>query len=169
MIIPGDQLSRGLSALAGTFGSGQTPVPDPNVDAMAELVQAGSAAIEVHGLTKSYDNLHAVRGIDLTVERGQIFALLGPNGAGKTTTVEILEGYRPRDGGPVKVLGYDPARQRKRLKRQIGIVLQSSGMDRYLTVSETVAMYAGCYPRPPPSGRGHRDGRARGLARYPGA
>jgi ABC-2 type transport system ATP-binding protein len=122
------------------------------MDAMAELVQAGSAAIEVRGLTKSYDDVHAVRGIDLTVERGQIFALLGPNGAGKTTTVEILEGYRPRDGGTVKVLGYDPARQRKRLKSQIGIVLQSSGIDRYLTVSETVAMYAGFYPRPRPVG-----------------
>jgi len=103
--------------------------------AMAELVQAGGAAIEVRGLMKSYGGVHAVRGIDLTVERGRIFALLGPNGAGKTTIVEILEGYRSRDGGTVKVLGYDPARQRQRLKSQIGIVLQSSGMDRYLTVS----------------------------------
>ena len=118
--------------------------------AMAELVQAGGAAIEVRGLTKSYGGVHAVRGIDLTVERGRIFALLGPNGAGKTTTVEILEGYRSRDGGTVKVLGYDPARQRQRLKSQIGIVLQSSGIDRYLTVSETVAMYAGFYPQPRP-------------------
>ena len=117
---------------------------------MAELVQAGSATIEVRGLTKSYGAVHAVRGIDLTIERGQIFALLGPNGAGKTTTVEILEGYRSRDGGTVKVLGYDPARQRQQLKSQIGIVLQSSGMDRYLTVSETIAMYAGFYPRPRP-------------------
>ena len=119
---------------------------------MAELVQASAAAIEVRGLTKSYGNVHAVRGIDLTVEHGQIFALLGPNGAGKTTTVEILEGYRSRDGGTVNVLGYDPARQRKRLKSHIGIVLQSSGVDRYLTVSETVAMYAGFYPRPRPAG-----------------
>ncbi len=117
---------------------------------MAELVQAGSAVIEVRGLTKSYGDVPAVRGIDLTVEHGQIFALLGPNGAGKTTTVEILEGYRSRDDGTVKVLGYDPARQRKRLKSQIGIVLQSSGMDPYLTVSEIIAMYAGFYPRPRP-------------------
>ena len=117
---------------------------------MAELVRQGSAAIEVSGLTKSYGSVHAVRGIDLTVKHGQIFALLGPNGAGKTTTVEILEGYRSRDGGTVKVLGLDPARQRQRLKSQIGIVLQSAGMDRYLTVSETVAMYAGFYPRPRP-------------------
>jgi ABC-2 type transport system ATP-binding protein len=94
--------------------------------------------------------VEAVRGIDLTVERGQIFALLGPNGAGKTTTVEILEGYRSRDSGTVQVLGYDPARQRRPLKSRIGIVLQSSGMDRYLTVAETVTMYAGFYPKPRP-------------------
>jgi ABC-2 type transport system ATP-binding protein len=117
---------------------------------MAQPAQEGGAAIEVRGLTKSYGAVHAVRGIDLTVERGQIFALLGPNGAGKTTTVEILEGYRSRDGGTVRVLGYDPARQRQRLKRQIGIVLQSSGIDRYLTVAETIAMYAGFYPQPRP-------------------
>jgi ABC-2 type transport system ATP-binding protein len=117
---------------------------------MAEPARENTAAIEVRGLTKSYGGVHAVRGIDLTVERGQIFALLGPNGAGKTTTVEILEGYRSRDGGTVKVLGYDPGRQRQPLKSHIGIVLQSSGIDRYLTVAETVAMYAGFYPHPRP-------------------
>jgi ABC-2 type transport system ATP-binding protein len=117
---------------------------------VAEPTRHDGAAIEVRGLTKSYGDVRAVRGIDLTVERGQIFAMLGPNGAGKTTTVEILEGYRSRDGGTAKVLGYDPGRQRKRLKSQIGIVLQSSGVDRYLTVSETVAMYAGFYPHPRP-------------------
>jgi len=117
---------------------------------VAELARHDGAAIEVRGLTKSYDDVQAVRGIDLTVERGQIFALLGPNGAGKTTTVEILEGYRSRDGGTVTVLGYDPGRQRNRLKPQIGIVLQSTGVDRYLTVSETVTMYAGFYPHPRP-------------------
>jgi ABC-2 type transport system ATP-binding protein len=119
---------------------------------MTETTRHDGAAIEVHGLVKSYGDVHAVRGIDLLVERGQIFALLGPNGAGKTTTVEILEGYRSRDGGTVQVLGYDPARQRRQLKSRIGIVLQSSGMDRYLTVSETVAMYAGYYPKPRPVG-----------------
>ena len=118
--------------------------------AMAEPGRQVGAAIEVRGLTKSYGGVHAVRGIDLTVARGQIFALLGPNGAGKTTTVEILEGYRSRDGGTVQILGYDPGRQRQRLKRQIGIVLQSSGMDSYLTVAETVAMYAGFFPHPRP-------------------
>ncbi len=120
------------------------------MDAVAETARHDGAAIEVRGLTKSYGDVHAVQGIDLRVERGQIFALLGPNGAGKTTTVEILEGYRSRDGGTVQILGCDPARQRRQLKSQIGIVLQSSGMDRYLTVSETVTMYAGYYPRPRP-------------------
>jgi ABC-2 type transport system ATP-binding protein len=117
---------------------------------VAGLARQDGAAIEVRGLSKSYGDVQAVCGIDLTVERGQIFALLGPNGAGKTTTVEILEGYRSRDGGTVKVLGYDPGRQRQRLKSRIGIVLQSTGVDRYLTVRETVAMYAGFYPHPRP-------------------
>jgi ABC-2 type transport system ATP-binding protein len=108
-------------------------------------------AIEVRGLTKSYRDVHAVAGVDLRIERGEIFALLGPNGAGKTTTVEILEGYRSRDAGYVSVLGYDPGKQRKQLKSQIGIVLQSTGVDRYLTVAETIAMYASYYPNPRPA------------------
>ena len=86
--------------------------------------KSSSAAIVVSGLTKSYGSNHAVRGIDLTIERGEIFALLGPNGAGKTTTVEILEGYRRRDGGTVTVLGIDPDPQPQALKSRIGIVLQ---------------------------------------------
>ena len=66
-------------------------------------------AIQVNGLRKSYQGRAAVDGIDLDVRRGEVFSLLGPNGAGKTTTVEILEGYRRRDGGEVRVLGDDPA------------------------------------------------------------
>jgi ABC-2 type transport system ATP-binding protein len=113
---------------------------------------AGPVAVQVNGLTKAYGDVLAVRGIDLRIPAGEIFALLGPNGAGKTTTIEILEGYRARDGGTVTVLGFDPGRQRQRLKRRIGIVLQSAGVDRYLTVSETLAMYASYYPRPRPVG-----------------
>jgi ABC-2 type transport system ATP-binding protein len=109
-----------------------------------------SLAIDVRGLTKAYGHVRAVQGVDLQVRAGEIFALLGPNGAGKTTTVEILEGYRPRDGGTAKLLGYDPGRQRQRLKSRIGIVLQSSGVDRYLTVAETIAMYSSYYPNPQP-------------------
>ena len=108
----------------------------------------GPSAVYVRGLVKAYSGVHAVNGIDLDIRRGEIFALLGPNGAGKTTTVEILEGYRARDGGEVTVLGYDPARQPAPLKRKIGIVLQSTGVEPYLTVAETVRMYAGFYPDP---------------------
>ena len=108
--------------------------------------------MDVRGLEKSYSGTRAVSGIDLAIRQGEVFALLGPNGAGKTTTVEILEGYRTRDHGEVSVLGVDPGRQRARLKSRTGIVLQSTSIDRYLTVRETIAMYATFYPRPRPVG-----------------
>jgi ABC-2 type transport system ATP-binding protein len=113
-------------------------------------VQETDAAVHVRGLRKSYGDLRAVDGIDIEIKRGEIFALLGPNGAGKTTTVEILEGYRARDGGDVTVLGYDPGRQRQALKSRIGIVLQATGVDLYLTVAETIKMYSSYYPHPRP-------------------
>jgi len=106
--------------------------------------------IQVRGLRKSYGDVEAVRGIDLTVERGEVFALLGPNGAGKTTTVEILEGYRERTGGKASVLGRDPAKLDRGTKARIGIVLQSTGVDPFLTVRETIDMYRGYYPHPRP-------------------
>jgi ABC-2 type transport system ATP-binding protein len=115
-----------------------------------EIGRAGTLAVDVRGLVKSYQGTQAVRGIDLTIRQGEVFALLGPNGAGKTTTVEILEGYRTRDSGAVTVLGVDPGRQRAWLKSRTGIVLQSTGIDRYLTVRETIAMYATFYPHPRP-------------------
>lgn len=108
----------------------------------------GAIAVEVVDLRKSYGALEAVRGISLTVAEGEVFALLGPNGAGKTTTVEILEGFRRRDAGQVSVLGFDPAKGDRRLKDQIGIVLQTPGVDAYLTVGETVDMFRGYYPKP---------------------
>ena len=114
----------------------------------AIAMSAETLAVRVRGLVKSYGSVRAVRGIDLDIRPGEIFALLGPNGAGKTTTVEILEGYRRRDGGEVSVLGYDPGRDRAKIKPRVGIVLQQTGVDRYLTVSETVQMYASYYPRP---------------------
>ena len=104
--------------------------------------------IDVRGLRKSYDDLEAVKGVDLHVDRGEIFALLGPNGAGKTTIAEILEGFRERTAGDVDVLGHDPAKRDPDLRRRMGIVLQSTGVDPYLTVRETIEMYAGYYPSP---------------------
>jgi ABC-2 type transport system ATP-binding protein len=109
-------------------------------------------AIEVRGLRKSYRDVEAVRGIDLAVRQGEVFALLGPNGAGKTTSVEILEGYRRRDDGEVRVLGFDPADGERRFREQIGIVLQSTGVDVYLTVAETIDLYRAAYPNPRPLG-----------------
>lgn len=109
-----------------------------------------SAAVEVRGLKKTYGPVEAVRGIDLSVAEGEVFALLGPNGAGKTTTVEILEGFRRRSSGEVQVLGFDPARREPGFRSQIGIVLQSTGVDPYLTVAETIRLYSGYYPNPRP-------------------
>ena len=129
-------------------------------------------AIEVRGLRKSYGRVEAVRGVDLRVAVGEVFALLGPNGAGKTTTVEILEGYLSRTSGEVSVLGFDPSRpaikgrilsglagllpgmgqrsQERRFKERIGIVLQSTGVDPYLNVQETINLFRGYYPDPLP-------------------
>ena len=107
-----------------------------------------TAAIEVRGLRKAYGEHEAVRGVDFTVARGEVFGLLGPNGAGKTTTVEVLEGYRDRDAGDVRVLGLDPAERSAELRERVGIVLQSCGMYRHLTVRESVQHWAGLYPAP---------------------
>ncbi|MFN2587243.1 MAG: ABC transporter ATP-binding protein [Actinomycetota bacterium] len=109
-----------------------------------------AAVIEVRNLTKSYGGVEAVKGIDLEVRRGEVFALLGPNGAGKTTTVEILEGHRRRSGGDVSVLGFDPGRGDSRLKERIGIVLQETGVEPYLTVAEVIDLFRGYYPNPRP-------------------
>jgi len=107
--------------------------------------------IEVKDLTKSYGDVHAVRGINLNIEQGEIFSILGPNGAGKTTTVEILEGFRTRDSGTVSVLGFDPntrGHQSREWRNQIGIVLQTSGDAGDLTVFETINHFHGYYSNP---------------------
>lgn len=105
-------------------------------------------AVEVRGLRKSYGSVEAVRGIDLTVERGVVYAVIGPNGAGKTTTLEILEGHRSATSGEARVLGFDPARNETAFKERIGIVLQSSSIPFYLRVEEAVEMFRGYYPHP---------------------
>jgi len=109
-----------------------------------------TAAINVRGLLKSYGTVEAVRGVDFDVFEGEVFALLGPNGAGKTTIVEILEGHRERTAGEVSVLGFDPARADRALRSRIGIVLQSTGLNQYLTAAETIELYRGFYPNPRP-------------------
>jgi ABC-2 type transport system ATP-binding protein len=111
-----------------------------------------TAAIEVRDLRKSYGPVEAVRGLSFEVDRGEVFGLLGPNGAGKTTTVEILEGYRHRSAGDVSVLGHDPAERDRELHQRIGIVLQSSGFYRYVTVSEAVHHFGKAYDRPRDAG-----------------
>jgi ABC-2 type transport system ATP-binding protein len=106
------------------------------------------SVISVRGLRKSYGELEAVAGIDLEVTAGEVFAFLGPNGAGKTTTVEILEGYIGRDGGEVAVLGIDPSSADRSWRERIGIVLQTCRLDPYLTVRESLELYAGYYRVP---------------------
>jgi ABC-2 type transport system ATP-binding protein len=131
-----------------------------------------SPVIDVHGLRKFYGDREVVRGIDLEVQHGEVFAFLGPNGAGKTTTVEILEGYRSRDAGQVRVLDKDPAVADRPWRSRVGLVLQSCTMPAELTVRELVQLYAGYYPHPRPVAQtielvgltGQRDARTRHLS-----
>ena len=106
------------------------------------------SAVEVHGLRKRYGDLEALRGIDFTIEAGEVFGLLGPNGAGKTTTVEILEGYRSWEEGTVAVLGDDPQHAGREWRERVGVVLQSSSLYPTLTVRESLAVFAGYYRSP---------------------
>jgi ABC-2 type transport system ATP-binding protein len=108
------------------------------------------SAIVVEDLRKSYREVEAVRGVSFEVPEGRVFALVGPNGAGKTTTVEICEGFRTASGGRVRVLGFDPGKGERAMKAQVGIVLQSTGVDPYLTVAETIELHRRYYPDPRP-------------------
>jgi ABC-2 type transport system ATP-binding protein len=142
----------------GAARGDDSPIP-PEADARAGAARqsismtenpGGDTAVRVGALQKRYADVTAVGGIDLEIRRGEVFALLGPNGAGKTTTVEILEGYRRRDGGTVEVLGEDPQRAGRAWRARIGIVLQlaAEAEATELTVREMVGHFACFYPRP---------------------
>ena len=130
------------------------------------------AAIEIRGLTMSYGDRHVLKDVTFEVRRGEVFCLLGPNGAGKTTTVEILEGFRRRTGGTVRVLGMDPGAQPTVLRERLGIVLQECGFPRQAKVAELISMWRGYYPNPRPLEelldlvelRSHRDVQVRKLS-----
>jgi ABC-2 type transport system ATP-binding protein len=109
-------------------------------------------AIQVRDLQKSYGGVPAVKGISFDVAEGEVLALLGPNGAGKTTTVEILEGFRARDAGLVEVFGFDPGKGERQYRERVGVVLQDTAVDRFLTVAETVELLGQGYPSPLPVG-----------------
>ena len=104
-------------------------------------------AIEIHGLRKAYGDVEALRGISFSVAAAEVFCLLGPNGAGKTTITEILEGYRARSTGDVRVLGHDPEHGERALHERVGIVLQEAAAPAELTVAEALTMYGRYYPR----------------------
>ncbi len=125
-----------------TGGAARTPDPDSGTGGSPDV------AITVRRLVKRYAGRAVVDGLDLTVRRGEVFALLGPNGAGKTTTVEILEGYRRRDGGTVRVLGLDPARDAPALRRRVGLMLQSGGVYQYGRPRELLHLFAAFYRNP---------------------
>jgi ABC-2 type transport system ATP-binding protein len=131
-------------------GKGRQALEPERTHLIEPPVGEGGPVISVRGLRMAYGSLEAVRGIDLDVRAGEVFAFLGPNGAGKTTTVEILEGFRQRTAGEVSVLGEDPARAGGEWRARIGVVLQESEPEPELTAQECLELYAGYYPRPRP-------------------
>ncbi len=123
-------------------------VAESKVAVSAAQPPVAETVISARGLRMAYGELEAVRGIDLEVSRGEVFAFLGPNGAGKTTTVEVLEGYLKRTGGEVTVLGVDPQHGGPEWRERVGVVLQESAVEPDVTVRETLELFAGYYGSP---------------------
>ena len=113
-------------------------------------VSPADVAIEVAGLHKRYGERAVLRGVDLTVHRGEVFGLLGPNGAGKTTTIEVLEGFRAPTAGVVRVLGFDPGAHPVELRQRVGVVLQECGFPTHLRVAELLEEWRTFYRAPRP-------------------
>jgi len=109
------------------------------------MFRMSEPAISVQALRKSYGPLEAIKGVDFEIRPGEVFGLLGPNGAGKTSTVEILEGLRPRTGGEVRVLGFDPEKQKQRLKDRIGVCLQATNLPEKIRVREALHVFSSFY------------------------
>ena len=141
---PCDEMAMDYEVASSARAASRVEVARPDRQLAAEMV------ISVRGLRMSFGDLEAVRGIDLDVCRGEVFAFLGPNGAGKTTTVEVLEGYLERTGGEVSVLGVDPQHAGADWRERVGVVLQESAAEPDLTVRECLSMYAGYYGSPRP-------------------
>ena len=147
------RLGRTKRSVAMTEPAASVARPQQHAGSTGHAVAGSADVITVRDLRMSYGHYEAVRGIDLDVAHGEIFAFLGPNGAGKTSTVEILEGFRTRTGGEVRVLGEDPAKAGSDWRARVGVVLQESAPEAWLTVRECLSMYAGYYPNPLPVGR----------------
>ncbi len=136
------------------------------------MVDSDGPAIEIEGLHKAYGDRQVLRGVDLLVERGEVFGVLGPNGAGKTTTLEILEGFRDPSAGTVRVLGFDPATHPRELRERTGVVLQECGFPLHLRVGELLDAWRTFYRTPRPLGEllevveltGERDSSVRRLS-----
>src|SRR5579875_2569400 len=140
--------SATVAPVSAPTASSRSAMPSSRSATASAPTPATGPAIRVRALRKHYGEQEAVRGIDLDVARGEIFAFLGPNGAGKTTTVEILAGFRRPSAGAVEVLGHDPSRAPSGWRARIAIVLQESQPEPGLSVRECVSMYAGYYPAP---------------------
>jgi ABC-2 type transport system ATP-binding protein len=157
---PGHRITQGTAVTSnenagdGTRTSNGSTPPEALMSNLRSLLErdrpsaATETVIDVSALRMRYGSVEAVRGIDLHVRRGEVFAFLGPNGAGKTTAVEILEGYRRRTGGEVTVLGQDPQHAGPAWRARIGVVLQESAAEQDLTAAECLQLYAGYYPAP---------------------
>ncbi len=114
--------------------------------AEADAMEDRGSAISVRSLVKRYPEVLAVDGISFEVPRGRIFAFLGPNGAGKTTTVEILECLRQPSGGDARVLGMDVRKEKKQIRKVIGVLPQEFNTYERLTVKENIEYFASMYP-----------------------